>query len=75
MRVPKAYPMYTATLAVDNVLGAAHDTWSVNVDAEYHEEVKNPTSDHLRETLVPQGFLGIIPEKALWNKGIRSGNA
>ena len=30
--------MYTAMLTVENILGADHDIWSVNVEAEYHEE-------------------------------------
>ena len=33
------HSMLTAALAVENVLGlGAHDTWSVNVEQEYHEE-------------------------------------
>jgi protoporphyrinogen oxidase len=32
------HSMYTAMLAVDNILGASHDIWSVNVEAEYHEQ-------------------------------------
>ncbi len=32
------HSMYTAMLAVENIFGAQHDTWSVNVEAEYHEE-------------------------------------
>ena len=32
------HSMYTAMLSVENVLGADHDIWSVNVEAEYHEE-------------------------------------
>ena len=32
------HSMYTAMLAVENILGAHHDIWSVNVEAEYHEE-------------------------------------
>jgi protoporphyrinogen oxidase len=32
------HSMYTAMLAVDNMLGAAHDLWKVNTDLEYHEE-------------------------------------
>jgi hypothetical protein len=32
--------MYTAMLTVENILhNAGHDIWSVNVEAEYHEEV------------------------------------
>jgi protoporphyrinogen oxidase len=32
------HSMYTAMLSVENIFGADHDVWSVNVDAEYHEE-------------------------------------
>ena len=32
------HSMYTAMLAVENMLGANHDLWSVNTDLEYHEE-------------------------------------
>lgn len=32
------HSMLTAMMAVDNMLGAAHDIWSVNTDYEYHEE-------------------------------------
>lgn len=30
--------MLTAMLSVENILGARHDVWTVNVEAEYHEE-------------------------------------
>ncbi len=32
------HSMLTAMLSVENILGAAHDVWTVNVEAEYHEE-------------------------------------
>lgn len=32
------HSMYTAMLTVENLLGADHDIWSVNVEDEYHEE-------------------------------------
>ncbi len=32
--------MLTAMLAVKNILGANYDVWEVNVDNEYHEEIK-----------------------------------
>ncbi|MFN2505604.1 MAG: NAD(P)/FAD-dependent oxidoreductase [Acidimicrobiales bacterium] len=32
------HSMYTAMLSVENILGASHDIWTVNVEAEYHEE-------------------------------------
>jgi protoporphyrinogen oxidase len=31
------HSMYTALLTVENMYGAAHDIWSVNVEEEYHE--------------------------------------
>jgi protoporphyrinogen oxidase len=31
------HSMYTAMLTVENLFGATHDIWSVNVEAEYHE--------------------------------------
>lgn len=34
------HSMLTAMLAVENILGATHDIWSVNVEEDYHEEVK-----------------------------------
>jgi protoporphyrinogen oxidase len=33
------HSMYTAMLAVDNILGANHDIWAVNVEADYLEEL------------------------------------
>jgi protoporphyrinogen oxidase len=39
------HSMYTAMLTVDNLYGAQHDVWSVNVEEEYHETgEKSPTS-------------------------------
>ena len=32
------HSMYTALLTVENILGAHHDIWSVNVEEEYHEQ-------------------------------------
>ena len=32
------HSMYTAMLSVENMLGAHHDIWAVNVEEEYHEE-------------------------------------
>ena len=33
------HSMFTAMLSVENIFGADHDVWSVNVEEEYHEEV------------------------------------
>jgi protoporphyrinogen oxidase len=32
------HSMYTAMLSVENIFGADHDIWDVNVEEEYHEE-------------------------------------
>jgi hypothetical protein len=32
------HSMYTAMLTVENLYGADHDIWAVNVEEEYHEE-------------------------------------
>jgi UDP-galactopyranose mutase len=34
------HSMLTAMLSVENIFGASHDIWSVNVEEEYHEEKK-----------------------------------
>ena len=31
------HSMFTAMLTVENLLGAEHDIWAVNVEEEYHE--------------------------------------
>jgi protoporphyrinogen oxidase len=37
------HSMYTAMLSVENIFGADHDVWNVNVEAEYHEEIEDET--------------------------------
>ena len=37
--------MVTAIYAARNIAGARHDIWDVNVEAEYHEEVRQPEGD------------------------------
>jgi hypothetical protein len=32
------HSMFTALLTVDNMYGAHHDIWAVNVEEEYHEQ-------------------------------------
>ena len=39
------HSMYTAMLSVENIFGADHDVWTVNVEEEYHEEgVSSPAN-------------------------------
>jgi protoporphyrinogen oxidase len=35
------HSMYTAMLSVENIFGAKHDIWAVNVEEEYHEEASS----------------------------------
>ena len=40
------HSMLTAMLSVENIMaGATHDVWTVNVDAEYHEEHEDPSKN------------------------------
>jgi UDP-galactopyranose mutase len=39
------HSMYTAMLAVENMFGAEHDIWTVNVEAAYHEEYSDGRAD------------------------------
>jgi protoporphyrinogen oxidase len=39
------HSMLTAMLSVKNILGANYDVWEVNVDNEYHEEIKETDED------------------------------
>ena len=53
------HSMFTAMLAVRNILGERHDVWSVNADCEYHEEIREASDfgasalgrDHYSESL------------------------
>ena len=38
------HSMFTAMLAAENILGANHDLWKVNVEQEYHEEIREEVS-------------------------------
>jgi len=38
------HSMFTAMLSVENILGASHDVWEVNVEEAYHEEGRSSTS-------------------------------
>ena len=39
------HSMYTAMLTVENIFGATHDIWSVNVEEEYHEAGSDAGAD------------------------------
>ena len=43
------HSMLTAMLSVENIFGASHDIWSVNVEEEYHEEMASEEAEETRE--------------------------
>jgi protoporphyrinogen oxidase len=57
------HSMFTAMLSVENILGADHDVWSVNVEEEYHEESSGSgRSGTGRDApVVPRAALGSRP--------------
>jgi len=52
------HSMLTAMLAAENILGAKHDLWGVNVEQEYHEEiyVKDETEVSESESVLMKTF-------------------
>lgn len=53
------HSMLTAMLSVKNILGANYDVWAVNVDNEYHEEVREDDRSEVKllgatQPLVPK---------------------
>ena len=52
------HSMYTAMLTVENLLGASHDVWSVNVEEEYHEINSGSVGTSPRSTGAPTGREG-----------------
>jgi protoporphyrinogen oxidase len=63
------HSMYTAMLTVENILGAHHDIWSVNVEEEYHEEHAEERPDRF-----PAGGGGrdapVLPSRAAHVSGV-----
>lgn len=56
------HSMLTAMLSAENILGANHDLWAVNVEQEYHEEMKiEPSEEAVLEKILPEVFSRIDP--------------
>ena len=54
--------MLTAMLSAENILGASHDLWTVNVEQEYHEEMKiEPSEDAVLDKILPAVFSRVDP--------------
>jgi hypothetical protein len=54
------HSMYTAMLSVENILGAEHDVWAVNVEAEYHEQTSGDDASGKTGRDAP-----VLPRRAL----------
>ncbi len=54
------HSMFTAMLSVENILGAEHDVWTVNVEAEYHEETSSDATSSSTGRDAP-----VLPRRAL----------
>jgi protoporphyrinogen oxidase len=56
------HSMLTAMLSAENILGASHDLWAVNVEQEYHEEMKiEPSEEAVLEKILPAVFSRVDP--------------
>jgi protoporphyrinogen oxidase len=56
------HSMLTAMLSAENILGANHDLWAVNVEQEYHEEMKiEPREEAVLEKILPAVFSRMDP--------------
>jgi protoporphyrinogen oxidase len=51
------HSMLTAMLAVENLDGASHDLWSVNVDQDYHETADHRGGTGRQAPLIPRATL------------------
>lgn len=56
------HSMLTAMLAVENILGAKHDLWSVNTEQEYHEEITQAEAERIRQHAELLGTQPLVPE-------------
>lgn len=51
------HSMLTAMLSVKNILGSKYDVWGVNVDQEYHEEIKDEAEQELAALAATQPLI------------------
>jgi protoporphyrinogen oxidase len=55
------HSMFTAMLAVRNILGERHDVWAVNADCEYHEEAGGTGARPPADARTPSGRVPAPP--------------
>jgi hypothetical protein len=63
------HSMYTAMLTVENILGAKHDIWAVNVEKEYHEAGSDGEGDGASST---GRDAPILPRKAAGDDTVKA---
>ena len=56
------HSMLTAMLAVENILGAHHDLWAVNVEQDYHEELTEAEVERSEESAALASTQPLVPE-------------
>lgn len=56
------HSMLTAMLAVENILGAKHDLWSVNTEQDYHEELTEAEVEKARQHAELLGTQPLVPK-------------
>ena len=57
------HSMLTAMLAAKNILGANYDIWNVNVDQEYHEEIRSDRDDDSEQWAMPAATQPRVPQR------------
>jgi protoporphyrinogen oxidase len=57
------HSMYTAMLTIENLLGADHDVWSVNVEEEYHEIADQPRVVNSKSTAGTGRDAPVLPKR------------
>lgn len=60
------HSMMTAILAAENILGADHDVWAVNVEEEYHEQASEDDAEQI--THKDRGGDRLVPERIEVNR-------
>ncbi len=56
------HSMLTAMFAAENILGANHDLWAVNVEQEYHEEITQDEGEHSKAVVDLASTQPLVPE-------------
>jgi hypothetical protein len=64
------HSMLTAMLAVENIMGARFDLWSVNVDESYHEELSSEEYQQIKDLAALQQTQPMVPSAVSENRSL-----